>query len=238
MAGGAQDTGRRGDALSRERIVAAAVALLDTAGEGGLTFRALSTQLKTGPGAIYWHVANKDELLAAATGAVLADATTTAQGAPEDAIRAVALGVFDAIDDHPWIGTQLARAPAQPVMRQIFERIGRQVQALGVPAGDQFTSASALLNYILGVGGQNAANARTQQSGTDRTALLETESAVWANLDPDEYPFLRDIAGQLADHDDRAQFLAGVDLILAGIARLRQGPAAAGRPVPGRSPAR
>jgi hypothetical protein len=43
---------------------------------------------------------------------------------------------------------------------------------------------------------------------------------VWANLDPDEYPFTRNVAGQLRDHDDREQFLAGIDLILAGITGL------------------
>jgi hypothetical protein len=42
--------------------------------------------------------------------------------------------------------------------------------------------------------------------------------ALWAKLDPAEFPFIRTIAGQLREHDDRDQFLAGVDLILAGIA--------------------
>jgi hypothetical protein len=44
---------------------------------------------------------------------------------------------------------------------------------------------------------------------------------VWAKLDLADYPFLRRIAGQLRDHDDRAQFMAGVDLIVAGIAGLK-----------------
>ncbi|GGM33760.1 TetR/AcrR family transcriptional regulator [Dactylosporangium sucinum] len=222
-------TERREEALSRERIAEAAVELLDVAGEGGLTFRALSAQLRTGPGAIYWHVANKDELLAAATDAVLTDALTAdtaalagdAPGTPENAVRAVALGVFDAIDAHPWLGAQLARVASMSTTLRLFECIGRQVQALGVPENAQFDSASALLNYILGVAGQNAANARTQPPGTSRADVLSAESAVWANLDPEDYPFIRNVAAQLRDHDDRAQFLAGVDLILAGIASLR-----------------
>ncbi|KLI97725.1 hypothetical protein WQ59_22870 [Streptomyces sp. KE1] len=37
----------------------------------------------------------------------------------------------------------------------------------------------------------------------------------------DPYPFTREVAGQLRVHDDEAEFLAGVDLILAGIAGLR-----------------
>ncbi|MBI0381492.1 TetR family transcriptional regulator, partial [Streptomyces albiflaviniger] len=57
MATRTRRTQRRTEALSRERIVEAAVELLDTAGEGGLTFRALTERPATGPGAIYWHVA-------------------------------------------------------------------------------------------------------------------------------------------------------------------------------------
>ncbi|GAA3208238.1 TetR family transcriptional regulator [Dactylosporangium siamense] len=210
---------RREDALSRERIVAAAVELLDDAGESGLTFRALAARLRTGPGAIYWHVANKSELLIAATDAVLIPATVpgVAGETPRDAIRAVALGVFDAIDVHPWAGTQLSRTPAQPALLRIFERVGRQVQALGVPAAGQFTAASAVLHYILGVAQQNAALARSQEPGTDRTAVLEAAAAVWSGLDAEEYPFTRGVADQLRDHDDREQFLAGIDLILTGM---------------------
>ncbi|MEV6305576.1 TetR family transcriptional regulator [Actinoplanes sp. NPDC051861] len=211
-------TGR--PSLSRERIVEAAIVLLDSAGEGGLTFRALSARLRTGAGAIYWHVANKDELLAAATSAVLAGVMDAeAPGGPEEAVRAVALGLFDAIDEHPWIGTQLSRLASQTTTLRVFERLGQQVRALGVLVEAQFDAASALLNYILGVAGQNAANARTQEPGTSRADVLGEESAVWSSLDPGEFPFLRGVAAQLRDHDDREQFLAGVNLILAGISR-------------------
>ena len=37
------------------------------------------------------------------------------------------------------------------------------------------------------------------------------------DLDPDDFAFTRTVAAQLRDHDDREQFLAGLDLILAGI---------------------
>ncbi|MGY1498712.1 TetR/AcrR family transcriptional regulator [Streptomyces sp. QTS52] len=211
---------RREEPLSRERIVEAAIGLLDESGEAGLTFRALARHLSTGPGAIYWHVTGKDELLGAATESVVAGAmpaAATAGATPREAVRALAVGVFDAIDAHPWIGTQLARAPAQSPLLRIFEHLGRQVQALGVPQAAQFTAASALLNYILGVGGQNAANARDHRPGTTRAEFLGAVSDSWANLDPDEYAFTRSVAEQLRDHDDREEFLAGIDLIVAGI---------------------
>ncbi|MCX4548214.1 MULTISPECIES: TetR/AcrR family transcriptional regulator [unclassified Streptomyces] len=219
MATRTRRTERREEPLSRERIVEAAIELLDTAGEGGLTFRALAERLATGPGAIYWHVTGKTELLNAATDAAITGTATadTADATPQEAIRALALGVFDAIDAHPWIGTQLAGAPSQAPMLRVFEHLGRQVQALGVPHTAQFTAASALLSYILGVGGQNAANARGCPPDTNRTEFLNTVSAAWADLDPDEYAFTRNVADQLRDHDDRAEFLAGIDLILTGI---------------------
>jgi AcrR family transcriptional regulator len=217
-------THRRADALSRERIVDAGVELLDVDGEGGLTFRRLAHLLRTGPGAIYHHVANKSELLTAATDAVLATAITAgaADGAPEDTVRTIALAVFDAIDAHPWVGAQLAN-PRQPAMLRIFEGIGRAVQTLGVPDAAGFTSASALTNYIIGTGG-NAANARIAGRGTTRADHLATVSVEWANLDRDEFPFTRNVAEQMRDHDDRAQFLDGIDLILTGIRRLGRPP--------------
>jgi AcrR family transcriptional regulator len=206
----------RTESLSRERIVGAAVELLDTAGESGLTFRALSTRLETGAGAIYHHVANKEELLIAATDGVLTGATAADEpgASPAAAIRALALAVFDAIDAHPWIGAQLTRTGSQPAMLRLFDRLGRQLRVLGVPATAQFDAASALLLYISGVAAQNAALARAAAPGLDRGAFLESVSTT---LDPAAFPFLHAMAAELRDHDDRAQFLAGIDLILAGV---------------------
>jgi len=214
---------RRTDALSRARIVQVAIEILDAEGEAALTFRALATRLATGAGAIYWHVANKDELLGATTDDVVARALNIALSntAPADAIRAIALGLFDAVDAHPWVGAHLSRMPWQPAMLLIFEHVGAQLQALGVPERAQFFAASTLVNYVLGVAGQNAANARNPAHDGGREALLARVAAKWSELDPAKHPFLRQIAAQLRDHDDRDQFLAGINLILAGISALR-----------------
>jgi AcrR family transcriptional regulator len=216
---------RREESLSREQIIEASIELLDGSGEGGLTFRRLSERLATGPGAIYWHIANKSDLLTAACDAIIARAmnaplaSVTPGVTPQTTIRLLALAMFDAIDAHPWVGSALTRAPGQSPMVRIVERIGQQVRALGVPKKEHWVTVSALLNYILGVGGRNAANgqlARTQ--GLDRSDFLEAVSTVWSRLDPEEYPFARSLAGQLRAHDDRKDFLAGIDLILRGVA--------------------
>jgi AcrR family transcriptional regulator len=218
--------------LSKERIVAAAIAILDEGGERALTFRALAARLATGSGAIYWHIANKDDLLAAATDDVVARAVTAGPGGagPREAVRAVALGVFDAIDAHPWVGTQLSRTPWLDAMPRILEGVGRPLQALGVPETAWFGAASALVNYILGVAGQNAANARLQPPGTDREALLASVAERWRRADPERYPFVHRYAAQLPGHDDREQFLTGIDLILAGIEAAAGGVRESGRP--------
>jgi AcrR family transcriptional regulator len=224
MATKAQRTERRADALSKDRIVEAAIEILDSDGENALTFRTLAARLATGSGAIYWHIANKDELLAAATDGVIAGAMSDviAKAKPQDTIRAISLAVFDTIDAHPWVGTQLIREPWQSAMLHIFEGIGRELQALGVPEAAQFHSATALVSYLLGLAAQYAAGARLLPRETDRSAFLATVAAQWTSQhDPDTYPFVHQVAAQLPGHDDREQFLAGIDLILAGIATIR-----------------
>ena len=220
----ARSTQRREESLSPDRIIEASIALLDSSGEKGLTFRTLSERLATGPGAIYWHIASKSELLTAACDAIVArtlDARVVG-ATPTATIRALALGMFDAIDAHPWVGSALTRAPGQLPIVRILEHIGQQVRALGVPDEEQWATVSALLSYILGVGGQNAANTHfAREQGLDRGNFLDEVSTVWSQLDPDEYPFTRSVASQLRAHDDRVDFLAGIDLILRGIETVR-----------------
>lgn len=217
---------RRADSLTRDTIIDAAIALLDTAGEGGLTFRALATRLATGAGAIYWHVADKDDLFTAASDAIVARAMQAAPpgDTPQAGIRAVALAMFEAMDAHPWLGSALSRAPGQLPTVRILERLGRQVDALGVPQDRQWMAACALLNYLLGVSGQNAANAViAREKGLERAHFLDTLAGAWSRLDAQAFPFARKVAGQLRAHDDRADFLAGIDLIVHGMQALQGG---------------
>ncbi|MFC8528090.1 TetR/AcrR family transcriptional regulator [Nocardia sp. NPDC057227] len=202
---------RRSDALSQQRIVAAAIEILDADGEQALTFRALAARLSTGAGAIYHHVANKNELLSAATEEVVG-------AVPGDSILAVALGLFDAIDAHPWAGAHLTREPGQDAMLAIYESLGGRLPALGVPERAWFDAVTVLANYVVGAAWQNAANGveAARRRDTDRAAVLGAVADRWS-ADPERFPFVHAIAGALRAHDDREQFAAGVDLILAGI---------------------
>jgi AcrR family transcriptional regulator len=220
MATNSQRAPRRTEALSRDVIVNAATEILDAQGEDALTMRALTVRLTTGYGAIYHHVADRNDLLVAATDHVIAHIVTglAADAEPRQALRAIALGLFDAIDAHPWVGAQLTREPWRPALLDIYESISEQLQALGVPQRALSDSAGVLVNYILGVAGQNAANARAlANSKMDRSTFLATVAAQWEQLDPVKYPSVHKARTQLRQHDDRQQFLAGIDLILTGI---------------------
>ncbi|MET8464976.1 TetR/AcrR family transcriptional regulator [Micromonospora zamorensis] len=224
-ANGSAQARRRTDSLSRELIIQTAIEILDSDGESALTLRALTVRLKTGYGAIYHHVANKGDLLAAATDDVITrvlSGTATAAG-PRDTLRLLAQGLFDAIHTHPWVGAELSRQPWRPALLDFYESIGRLLDALAVPEETRFDAAGTLVNYVLGVAVQNAANARhLTGSDADRQAFLNTTAAQWAQLDPARYPFVHATVTQLREHDDREQFLAGIDIFLAGIAALRQ----------------
>ncbi len=219
-AGAAGKGQRREESLSREQIIQAAIALLDESGEEGLTFRALSERLATGPGAIYWHVANKSDLMTAACDELIGKTMREASpaGTPQENICLLGLLMFDAIDAHPWLGSALMYAPHQSPMLHIVERIGQQLRVLGVPKAKHWVSASTLLNYILGVGGRNAANGQHARAhGLNRTDALDAIATAWTQLDPAEYPFVRSLATQLRSHDDRKDFAAGIGLILKGV---------------------
>ncbi|WP_133918164.1 TetR/AcrR family transcriptional regulator [Streptomyces sp. NBC_00582] len=220
---------RRNQVLSRERIIETAIELLDAGGEGAMTTRALTERLSTGSGAIYYRVGSRDDLLDTATEtlvtAALAAKPAQASAAPGDEIRTVALALFDVIAEHQWLATrltqQVVRKPFGPVTVGIFERIGRQVGALGVPQASWFDAASTLVHYILGAVSQNTRMEGDAPDGShDRGEFLDATAAAWHDLNAEDYPFMHAIVAQINTHDDREQFLTGIAVILDGLTRL------------------
>ncbi|CAL9271672.1 hypothetical protein SUDANB5_00116 [Streptomyces sp. SudanB5_2050] len=220
---------RRNQVLSQERIIETAIELLDAGGEAAMTTRALTERLSTGSGAIYYRVGSRDELLdtvteALVTAALAAD-SVTASSSPEDEIRTVALALFDAIAEHPWLASrltqQVVRKPFGLVTVGIFERIGRQVGALGVPRASWFDAASTLVHYILGAVSQNTRiEGDTPDGSHNRETFLDATAVAWQQLDAEDYPFMHAVVSQMQAHDDREQFLNGIAVIVDGLSRL------------------
>lgn len=217
---------RRSDALTEAGIVDAAIEILDDGGAGALTFRALAAHLATGAGALYHHVANKGVLLSTAASAAMTEVLAAAGSAdPAASIRSVTVGVFDAITARPWLGSQLVAAPWQPAVLQLFDRLGSDVTALGVPEPAQFDAASALVHHVLGVASQYDAGQGLDPAGGSRSGVIASSASPLVRPDGGRYPFLVRIEQQLVDHDDRQQFEAGIEIILTGLAALRRGAA-------------
>jgi AcrR family transcriptional regulator len=217
--GRAPDGKWRADALSREIIVGAAVALLDEHGERGLTFRLLAKQLNTGLGALYWHVKNKDELVTLAADEVLghAFAAPRLEEGAVAGLRALAIAVFDALDRHPWAASHVTAPATLANALHLLDRIGTLVARTGLPAERHFAVSTAISYYITGVSAQIIAPRITVGATTGRDAFLTQTAERWAELDPADYPFLTRTITDLREHNDRDQFTTGLDLLLAGL---------------------
>ncbi|MEV7159972.1 TetR/AcrR family transcriptional regulator C-terminal domain-containing protein [Streptomyces misionensis] len=217
---GRSPAGGRAGALSQELIVGAAVSLLDELGERGLTFRLLAKELNTGVGALYWHVSNKDELVALAADQVLGHAFAAHPSLEEEAgpgLRALAVAVFDALDRHPWAASHVSAPPTLANALRLLDRIGTLVARTGLPADRHFAVSTAISYYITGVSAQIIAPRTTHDTTVGRDVFLARTAQRWEELDPADYPFLTRTTQHLRDHADRDQFITGLDMLLGGL---------------------
>src|SRR3954451_18000777 len=98
MAGG---TGRA--RLSRARVVRAALVVADAGGLGSLTIRSLAAELGVGPMSVYYHVANKDEILDALVDIVFGEIELPVPGGAWRAeMERRAVSAREVLARHPW----------------------------------------------------------------------------------------------------------------------------------------
>jgi AcrR family transcriptional regulator len=208
-----------------ESVMTEAVALLDEAGEQGLTFRALAARLGGGVASIYWYVSSKDDLLDRATDhvleGVLADTGRFTRSAdPIDGIRSIAWTMFDAIAARPWLSRYFMRDTGlQPHGLLLYERVGQQVLRLGLGPRESFHAVSAVVGFVVGIAADMGQTPPQEVLDGDvsREEYMQRFADRWRELDVEEYPFLHHVVDEFAHHDDTEQFRAGLDLLLAGL---------------------
>ena len=208
-----------------EAVLTEAVALLDEAGDGALTFRALAARLGGGVGSIYWYVASRDELLDRATdhvvGQLLADVQAQPTGDdPVGDLRTIALMMFDAIAARPWLGAYFMRnSLLQPNTLRLYDLLGQQVLRLELTPRQSFHAVSAVVGFTVGAAADLGQEPPQEilDGSVGREEYLALFADMWRALDPDEYPYVHQIADEFAHHDDTEQFRAGLDLLLAGL---------------------
>jgi len=215
-------------ALSRDRVLHAAVGFADNSGIGSLTMRKLGEALGVEAMSLYNHVANKAELLDGMVDLVFGEIDLPEGVDWKAAMRERAISVRRALGRHPWaIGLMESRSSPGPATLRHHDRV------LGILRGGGFSVAlaahafSVLDSYIYGF----ALNEASLPFHTaDETA--EVAQAIFASLPADAYPHLTELTVERVlkpgyDYGDEYEF--GLDLILDGLDRARTGGAVAGR---------
>ena len=89
-------------ALSSEQVVTTAVDLLRRYGLADLSMRRLARELGVAPGALYWHVANKQELLVEVADVLLAEIPVPPPDEPPvEALVGLAVAIREALVQVP-----------------------------------------------------------------------------------------------------------------------------------------
>ena len=140
-------------ALTRERVVAEALAIISADGAQALSMRAVAARLGVVPGALYRHVRSKEQLYDLVLDAVLAEVDLQADPrAPwPGQVAALAQGLRAVLEDHPGIAALLkARDPISPASLALAEAFLEPLLAAGLPARQAALAFRLIYDYTAG----------------------------------------------------------------------------------------
>ncbi len=205
------DRPRRATPLTRERIVEAAVALLDEHGIDGLTMRHLAQRLAVTSTALYWHVKTKDDVLDLALDHIFGDLQLPDVGDDwRDDVRALTFRWRAVMLRHPWAPSLIGRPMLGPNVLTRTEFLQRALVRGGFTGLRLAVITRLLANYVIGA----AITEATWRHAEDPEARAEARRHLSANADA--YPTLI-ASGHLEDGrwSDDDLFERGIDAILA-----------------------
>lgn len=200
--------------LTVDVIARTALARLDAAGLDGLTMRVVATALDVQPAALYWHVKNKQQLLAAMAAVIVTDAVTGLE-APRagvgweqwlaDLARALRHGMLRHRD-----GARVFAGGnrCEPALFRATELALRTLQDAGFPIRRAARAVAALTHYTVGF-------TIEEQSQLASAPAPHPPSPV----DPHRYPLTAQAYehDNLWDTDTEACYEYGLTLILTGM---------------------
>jgi AcrR family transcriptional regulator len=167
--------------LHRHDVVAKATALLDDFGIADLTMRRLARELSVTPGALYWHFADKQELLGAVADRLLEPATATAVDAPWDGrILAICSALRDALlsatDGAELVSASFAAGKSHHIAVILRSLTSAAVEA-GIVAPNADLAARTVLYYVLGFTADEQSRLQWDAAG----ALSDDQSVMATN---------------------------------------------------------
>jgi AcrR family transcriptional regulator len=215
------------DTLTREKIVAAAIDLLDSDGLEGFNIRALGARLGSAATAIYWHVGSKDNLIALAADQAWNEITLPdlASTGWREAATAMATGLHAMLTRHAWLmqafGSFLVFGPGKARHDDHTLAI---YEAAGFSGAQADQAAAAVFTYVLGNALGTAADAsltrRLARGGGDAQKILR-EHLAGATAIAAQFPRLRARLGEASAADYAAapegSFAFGLRAILDGL---------------------
>lgn len=205
--------------LSRERVMRAAVTVADAGGIAALTIRSLAQELGVKPMSVYYHVANKDEILDGIVDIVFREIELPSlEGDWHAEIRRRAISARRVLRYHPWaIGLLESRTtPGPATLRQHDLMIGT-LRGAGFPV-EMAAHAYALLDsYVYGFALQEAS-----LPFDDSASVPDVAEPMMQRFPVGEYPHLVEMATEYVlkpGYDFGNEFEFGLDLILDALTR-------------------
>jgi AcrR family transcriptional regulator len=204
-------------ALTRDRIVQAAVELIEREGADALSMRRVATSLDVAVMSLYNHVPNKAALLDGVAEYVVAGLDLADDPAEDWRQRARALvrAFRKVARDHPRSMTiVLTHKIDTPVGLRPAERALALAAAAGFGGETAVRIMRALLAYALG--------AQMREIGAAK--LLDTmPGEAYTTVDAAEFPHVLAFAPELARHDPDTDFEFGLDLLIGALDALPRG---------------
>ncbi len=210
--------------LTRDGIVDRAVAIADAEGLDAVSIRRLAQELGVTPMALYWHVQNKDELLAAMGDRLYAGlALPTDPTRPWDArLHELMVALVAGLRRHPaLLSLAFARVLACADGLTLTETGLAILREGGFSAREAANIAAQLLRTALGLVTDEPG---TEDGRPELAERLDQKRALIAALPADLYPRLIESGDDLLDCADQAGYDAfGIDLFIAGVRALATG---------------
>lgn len=144
-------TARR-SALSRERVLEAALALIDAEGLDALTMRRLGKELGVEAMSLYHHVRDKDDVVNGVNLLVLSRLDTNTDGLDwPDALVAVAERLYAAYLPRPSLARALAwTVPTSPDVVATMDRVLARLAESGLPPAVQVSAFRGVISCCVG----------------------------------------------------------------------------------------
>ncbi|MEB3021880.1 TetR/AcrR family transcriptional regulator C-terminal domain-containing protein [[Mycobacterium] crassicus] len=165
--------------LHKPDVVAAAATILDNYGIADLSMRRLARELNVSPSALYWHFANKQQLLGAVADLVLAAACADpGAGSWQWRIQSVCERLRDALLSHTdgaeLVSASLAAGQSRAAA-DIVARLAESAAAAGIHPDQAVLAARTVVHYVLGF-------------TADEQSRLQWDAAGAAGIAPDTDP--------------------------------------------------